>query len=199
MFNTFSKLLRGIALAGVGLLVQAQSVNRVNGLVTDQSGAVIVGAAVTAREVNTGGVTLAKTNERGYYLMQLPIGTYNIAIYSTGFQSAVREKVPVDVGADVRLDFKLGLATAQETIDVVAEGAPLLRADSSTVQTTVDNKLVNDLPIAVSGRERNAAGFLALTPRLSGWPAERWRRRGQHHVCRRRRGQPLLFFAGAHH
>jgi hypothetical protein len=142
----------------------AQGVNRVNGLVTDQSGSVIVNASVTAREVNTGAVTEAKTNQRGYYLIQLPVGTYDISCSETGFQAAVRQKVPVDVGADVSLDFKLQLATAQQTVDVVAEGAPLLRPDSSTVQTTVENKLVNSLPIAVSGRERNAASFLALTP-----------------------------------
>ncbi|MGP8246589.1 MAG: TonB-dependent receptor domain-containing protein, partial [Bryobacteraceae bacterium] len=149
--------------------VQAQSsLNRVNGQVTDPSGGVIVGASVAAREVNTGAVREAKTNERGYYLMQLPIGTYNITISSPGFRTAVREKVPVDVGADVSLDFKLQVAAAQQAVDVVAQGAPLLRPESSTVQTVVDNSLVNDLPIAVSGRERNAAGFLALTPGYNG-------------------------------
>lgn len=138
-----SKTLRRIVPAGISLLLgglaivilptagRAQfSLNRITGQVTDQSGAVIVGASVTARELDTGAITEAKTNERGYYLMQLPIGTYDVRASGTGFQTTEREKVPVDVGADVHLDFKLGLAAAQQTIDVVAQGAPLLRPDS---------------------------------------------------------------------
>jgi Carboxypeptidase regulatory-like domain len=157
------------ALLTFPVLVQAQfSRNSVTGMVTDQSGAVIVGATVTAREVNTGVSAETTTNDRGYYLMQLPIGSYDISVSNPGFETAAREKVQVDVGADVHLDFKLGLATAQQTVEVVAQGAPLLRPESATVQTVVDNSLVNDLPIAVSGRERNAAGFLALTPGYNG-------------------------------
>jgi len=148
--------------------IKAQVViNRVNGLVTDQSGAAIAGASVTAREINTGALTQAKTNERGYYLIQLPVGTYEVSCTTAGFQTIKREQVPVDVGADVSIDFKLGLATAQQTVEVVAQ-SPLLRADSSEVQTTADNKLVNDLPIAEVSRERNAAGFLAMTPGYVG-------------------------------
>src|ERR1700693_2712496 len=94
-------------------------INRVNGLATDQSGSVIAGASVTALEINTGAVTEAKTNERGYYLMQLPVGTYDVSCSNAGFQTVKHEKVPVDVGADVSLDFRLGLATAQQTVEVV--------------------------------------------------------------------------------
>src|SRR5437867_4218035 len=105
----------------------AQGVNRVNGLVTDQTGSVIVAAAVTAREVNTGAVTEVKTNERGYYLMQLPVGTYNVSVSSPGFNTAASENVRVNVGADVSLDFRCQLATAQQTVEVVAQEGPLLR------------------------------------------------------------------------
>lgn len=144
------------------------TLNRVNGQVTDQSGAVVVGASVTAREINTGAVIEVKTNDHGYYLMQLPIGTYDVSSTSTGFQTIVQKKVPVDVGADVHLDFKLGVAAAQQSVDVIEQGAALLRPDSSTVQTAVEPTLVNDLPLAVTGRERNASGFLALTPGYNG-------------------------------
>src|SRR5580698_8554299 len=56
----------------------AQGNNRVSGLITDQSGAVIVGATVTARDVGTNVVTTTTSNDRGYYLLLLPIGTYDI-------------------------------------------------------------------------------------------------------------------------
>jgi hypothetical protein len=157
------------ALLTDSFLLRAQfSRNSITGQVTDQSGAIVANASVKAKEVNTSTVTEAVTNDRGYFLMQLPIGTYDVTVMSPGFETATREKVPVDVGADVHLDFKLGLASARQTVEVVAQGAALLRPESATVQTVVDNSLVNDLPIAVSGRERNAAGFLALTPGYNG-------------------------------
>src|SRR5580700_10484998 len=111
-------ILSAILLLPVPIMAQVV-INRVNGLATDQSGSAIVGASVTAREINTGAVTETKTSERGYYLMQLPVGTYNVSCSNTGFQTIKREKVPVDVGADVSLDFKLSLATAQQTVEVV--------------------------------------------------------------------------------
>jgi hypothetical protein len=158
--------------AGVLLLIAAAllaqgTANRVSGLITDSSGGIIANAVVTAEEKATGVVTKTNSNDRGYYLLQLPIGVYDLRVSNPGFHSSVSEKVPVTVGAAISLDFTLQVGSSQETIQVSAE-ATLLRPESSSVQTTVDNKLVMELPLAFSGRARNSANFLTMTPGYQG-------------------------------
>jgi Carboxypeptidase regulatory-like domain/TonB dependent receptor len=164
----------GIAVAAFGFMtampamLRAQSTNRVSGLITDQSGSVIVGAAVSAQDVATNVVSNTTSNDRGYYLLQLPIGFYSIKVSNTGFRSSLRERVEVSVGADVGLDFTLALASAEQSVEVVGGISPLLAPNSSSVETVVENELVLNLPLAVSGGMRNSADFLKLTPGYQG-------------------------------
>src|ERR1700757_2680191 len=58
----------------------------ITGQVTDPSGAVVVGATVTAENTATGVKTSAKTNASGVYTIRfLPIGTYKATIEANGF------------------------------------------------------------------------------------------------------------------
>src|SRR6476646_4466433 len=85
------------ALALVALMLPATSVvaqdvtATITGTVTDQSGAPVVGAAVTAKSVERGTTFTGTTNEVGLYrIAQLPIGNYELRIEKPGFQTAVR-------------------------------------------------------------------------------------------------------------
>ena len=63
------------------------------GKITDPTGAVIVGAEVTATHAGTGTVRSAKSDQRGRYLLaQLPPGTYKIDFKANGFKTGVRER-----------------------------------------------------------------------------------------------------------
>ena len=66
------------------------------------------------------------------------------------------------------IDFGLSLASAAQAVDVVGGITPLLAPNSSSVGTTVENQLVMNLPLAVSGGIRNSADFLKLTPGYQG-------------------------------
>jgi len=147
----------------VGLLY-CQADNRVSGIVTDQSGAVVVGANVIAKDIATNVETAVKSNDSGYYLLQLPIGNYNISVSGPGMRTTVRENIQVNVGADVGLDFALEVGTTQQSVEVVGGTTSLITPNSSSVQTTVGSELVSNLPLAVSGGIRNSADFLKLSP-----------------------------------
>src|SRR6267154_392060 len=97
--NRFRALILALSLAGLAAVLYSQSTNRVSGLVTDPSGAVIVGATVTATDNSTNVSSTATSNERGYYLLQLPIGLYDIKAANSGFRTSLRERVQVSVGA----------------------------------------------------------------------------------------------------
>src|SRR6185369_8384831 len=97
-----------------------------NGTVTDPSGAVVVGAAVKATNVETGVETTAPTTEAGVFrLPYLPPGTYRLSVTAPGFKNALRENVELGVAQTLTLDFKLEVGAASEQVTVSAE-APLL-------------------------------------------------------------------------
>ena len=146
----------------------SQADNHVSGIITDQSGAVLVGASVSAKNLATNVETDVKSNDSGYYLLQLPIGTYNISVSSPGLRTTVHENIQVSVGADVGLDVQLEIGTAQQSVEVLGGTTSLITPNSSSAQTTVGAELVSNLPLAVSGGIRNSADFLKLTPGYQG-------------------------------
>ena len=79
------------------------------GNVTDPSGAVLAGAKVEARNVNTGTVQEATTDGNGIYrfLTVLP-GTYTITITAAGFDNQENQNVLVAANAVRRVDIAAG-------------------------------------------------------------------------------------------
>src|SRR5262249_56719573 len=71
------------------------------GTVTDPSGAVVTGANVTVKNVNTGLERTTQTSADGSYSVpELPIGTYTVTVTQSGFQTAVTREVDVDVSGE---------------------------------------------------------------------------------------------------
>src|SRR6185295_18770657 len=76
-----------------GAMAQLTTGN-INGAVTDQSGAAIPGAKVTAKNTETGATRETTTGPTGRYeLPSLPGGIYDITATTAGFQTSVRSGV----------------------------------------------------------------------------------------------------------
>src|SRR5438309_2815424 len=76
----------------------ADVTGRIRGTVTDPSGAVVVGATVTATNAQTGIANQATSNSSGAYeFLQLPIGTYNISGTSPGFQTFIATGLKINI------------------------------------------------------------------------------------------------------
>src|ERR671910_700912 len=70
--------------------------SKVSGIVTDQSGAVVVGATVTLLNVNTGTKTVRKSSETGLFLFDLiDPGSYSVTIEAAGFTRFIQENIQV--------------------------------------------------------------------------------------------------------
>src|SRR5690242_8548872 len=112
------------SLTGLGIIlaclapVWAQSTGAIDGTATDASGAVIAGARVTLRNVQTDEHHASATNERGQYVFPsvLP-GVYELTVEASGFKKAVRGNLPVDVQQTVRADVSLELGNVAETVE----------------------------------------------------------------------------------
>src|SRR5450759_3863246 len=86
----------------------AQVSASVSGRVTDQTGAVVSGASVTARSLDTGVARTTTTDQAGRYeLIALPIGHFEVRARKDGFAERVRTGIVLVVGQDATVDLSL--------------------------------------------------------------------------------------------
>jgi hypothetical protein len=151
-------LLMGFPLASVAR-AQVTSATIV-GTVTDSSGAALPGATVTARNVDTGFTRTVPTNESGAYRLEfLPIGSYTVEVTLSGFRTATRSGIVLNVNDTAKVDAALALGGVAETVNVEAE-APAVNTSTSDVSKTIDAAAIQSLPLV----DRNVYTLLDLTP-----------------------------------
>ena len=135
------------------------------GRITDQTGAVVPQASVTARATDTGLTTTTETTSEGYYtLPALPPGQYELSVTKQGFVPVKQTGLELTVQQVVRLDITLKVGALSETIEVQAQ-TPLLDSESSTVGQVIGNRQVSELPLL--GRNTYALAMLVPAVRPS--------------------------------
>src|SRR5947209_2826665 len=119
---------------------------RVQGLVSDQSKAVVAGATVTLLNVETGVPAVRNTGETGLYVFDLVNpGSYTITVESTGFSKVVQENVVVQMRGDVTVDVVMKPGSVQESI-TVTESPVSVQFNSSNKDFTLDSKMAAEIP-----------------------------------------------------
>ena len=127
------------ALLATGVLIVCPAfsqtfVSSLGGTVTDASGAVVQSAVVTATGVETGVATKTATNATGVYeFPSLQQGNYRVSAEAPGFKQYVYQRIVLDVGAQVRLNFKLELGSANTTVEVTSTAESPLLSTSAVV------------------------------------------------------------------
>ncbi|HWR34334.1 MAG TPA: carboxypeptidase regulatory-like domain-containing protein [Clostridia bacterium] len=131
-----------------------------SGTVKDASGAVVVGAAVTATNIGTNLVRTAKTNDRGEYRIEfLPIGSYNIEVAAQGFSKYVQKGMVLEINQSGRFDAILKPGAVEELVEV-AGAAPLVNTNNAEIGQTIQNVEIQSLPLV----NRNVYKLLDITP-----------------------------------
>jgi Carboxypeptidase regulatory-like domain len=119
----------------------------INGFVKDPSGAVVVGANVTATNAATGVTTSASSNEAGFYsIPQLIPGGYSVRISATGFKQLDRTGIVLDVDSVVRADVELALGSTNETVTVSSDPA-VLKTEKADLGGVISDRTLTRLPI----------------------------------------------------
>src|SRR5205809_5533907 len=94
----------------------------IQGTVTDESGAVLPGVAVTIRNQGTGVVRETRTDPVGLFRAPLlPVGTYEVTAALTGFATTKRPSLVLNIGSVLSIDVALKVAATQEEVTVTAE------------------------------------------------------------------------------
>lgn len=169
MRHRFLFVLTAAILAFGGAALHAQRVTAgLEGVVRDSEGGILPGVTVTVRNAATGLERTVVTDGEGrYFLPALPVeGTYSLHVELPGFATAVNEGIQLSANQRRAIDFELRPATVQETV-TVSGAAPLIDTVQSTVQQTVDEKLVRALPL----HGRNFLHLGALAAGFTGNPS----------------------------
>ena len=144
------------------------------GIVTDQSGATVPGATVTATNQATNVAYTAVSNEAGNYTVtSLPVGTYIVKAEVSSFKTAATKPIQMEAMQIVRVDFKLELGALAETVEVSGE-AQVLQTESSTVGEVISGSTIAELPL--NGRNSGQLVLLltgAISPNPSSFTAIR--------------------------
>lgn len=151
-----SLLLPGIALAQFGSSIQ--------GVVVDQSGAVIPAASITLIDQSTGIERVVETGPSGVYRFpSLGAGDYEVRVEAEGFAAMV---ISVDLLTNQVADVnaQLEVQAAAERVVVTAE-APVLDTADSRLQATIEEEALDDLPYG----SRNMLGLAAVAPGVTGY------------------------------
>jgi len=131
------------------------------GIITDQAGAVIPGATVTATNKATNLSRSATTNDEGLYVISnLPVGKYIVKVGASGFETKTSaDEITLSVGQLVRLDGELAVGKITDTVDLIGD-MPLVDTETSKVDAVINDRTVENLPL----NGRNFLELALLTP-----------------------------------
>src|SRR5262249_47966869 len=119
----------------------------ITGTVVDQTGAVIVGASITVRNIDTNITRTAQTGEEGRYSMPaLPIGNYEVTIELAGFGKVVRGPVVLTLNQSAVVDAELKPAGVSTEVVTITDDAPILNTANAEVGARFDERRLSDLP-----------------------------------------------------
>jgi len=149
-----------LALLVVGMAAAQEYRGRLQGVVTDPSNALVSGATVTLRNVNTGVATVRTTDVTGRYLFDLvEPGSYTVTVELQGFNRFVQANILVENRSDLTINAVLQVGGITESVTVTS--APVaLKFNTTTMELTMDNTMVQNLPVVA----RNPFTLALLNP-----------------------------------
>src|SRR5262249_25693499 len=119
----------------------------ITGTVTDPAAAVVSGAEVTARNIETGVVyPTTSTSTGNYTISQLPVGTYEVTVKFAGFKTYSHTNLGLAATAVLREDVTLQVGAAAESV-TVNEAASLLNSETADVAHNITVNQLDSLPI----------------------------------------------------
>src|SRR5581483_592984 len=171
VFETFRRLFMKRVVCATLLLMLAAALawpqgttSRITGIVTDTTGAVVAGAAVTV--INEGTNQSFRTTSSGsgaYVVDSLQIGRYSVSVEARGFRKFVSTGNVLEIGTPASVNVMLQVGASTETVEVQG-GYELVQTQSSgNFGGVVDNATLTELPV-VGVRGRNSLDILRVVP-----------------------------------
>lgn len=143
----------------------AQTSSTINGTVRDQAGALIAGAKVAARSLETNLTRETVTDGEGRYSFpELRVGEYEIRAEQSGFGGS-KIKLTLTIGETSEVNFTLKVAVTSTTVDVT-DAAPLVNTQTPELSYLVGERAIRELPL----NGRNYTDLALLQPGVTAYP-----------------------------
>ena len=179
-FQSVHKLTLWLVLAAILGFISVGRLNAqvlygsVAGTVTDQTGAVVPGAAITIINDNTGftrNVTSASAGD--YHITDLPAGTYTLSVTAQGFKPVKHTGITVSVGSTNQQNVQLSVGAVSQEV-TVSGSAAALQTQTTDVHTTISSYAVQNLPLNIyhnfQSVELLAPGVVSLSAIQNNYP-----------------------------
>lgn len=142
------------------LALSQDATGRVSGVVTDPTGAVVIGAKVTVTDVATGVNRDTQTGNDGtYQVLNVPIGSYKVAVEAPGFRRVVTSDSGLRINETLRIDLKLEVGSTTDVVQVEAE-ATGVETVNATLGSSVTSRPIVEMPL----NGRNVLDLALLQP-----------------------------------
>lgn len=134
----------------------------IQGIITDSSGALVAGASVDAKNVNTNATRTVSTQSDGRFtFLGLTPGTYTVKASKSGFTTVVQENLELNVGQSVNLNLGMKVSGTSEVVTVT--GTPTMDVQKTESSSTLNSRTVENIPVL----GRKFEDLLTLTPGVS--------------------------------
>ena len=163
-FNLFAALLIVLALC-LGVAFGQSDRGTIRGTVTDPNSAILTGAKVILTSPGSGETRETTTSDDGIFVFpELKAGLYNLAIEAAGFKRTSVEQVKVDVQGVQSVAVKLEVGEVSGNVVTVNAEGVTINSDTPVRQTTVSERQVRELPLAVGSESggRTPLSFIFL-------------------------------------
>jgi hypothetical protein len=145
--------------AGAGICLAQTDTARLQGTVTDSSGAAVAGASVSVVETATGRSTPVRTNSDGFYVAPaLPAGHYHVSVSKDGFKTETQD-FELQIAQVAVVDFRLEVGSISQSVTVEA-GSPVIDAADSSIGEVVEARQIEEMPL----NGRNFTQLALLVP-----------------------------------
>ena len=139
-----------------------QTLGAVSVSVVDTSGAPVPGALLSLTDLATNDARTAVSQEAGNYtFVNLNFGQHKLTVSLQGFATQSYDVVVQSARTtDVKATLKVGAMT--EVVEVAGETTPLIESSTNAINTTIDMKQIEDLPLAgrnINQLSRLTAGY----------------------------------------
>jgi Carboxypeptidase regulatory-like domain/TonB-dependent Receptor Plug Domain len=133
----------------------------IEGTVTDEQGAIVPGATVEIKNLDTNASRTLTTDETGRFVaLALQPGPYSVTVSKQGFATAEAPRLELTVGQALKIPVTMKISGVEARVTIAAPTVDTVKTESST---TLNERAVSSTPIL----GRKFEDLLTLTPGVS--------------------------------